>query len=256
MAICKLCKQDKTLLNKSHIIPDFMYRKLGMYDSKHRVHKMEVQEFIKDKKKFKLIPTGEYVGGILCDDCDRRIIGGYESYARKALFGGGGLNPNNNVKVKNCVNPYDGREFAIVENIDYTKFKLFLLSILWRSAISDRTIFSDLKLTDEHIENLREMIYTGNAGATNDYPIITLSYLNDANVAKDIIGQPIRSDNEKGTFITYLIGGFIFIFWITKGLIEINMVKTQTINTNNTMPIMYLPRGQGWNFIMKFANVK
>lgn len=69
MAQCRLCLQEKELINNSHIIPDFLYRDL--YDEKHTMIRTDGL----DLKSARRIQTGEKEGGILCKECDNEIIG-------------------------------------------------------------------------------------------------------------------------------------------------------------------------------------
>lgn len=124
---CKLCcREDENLLKKSHIIPNFMYQYL--FDEQNRIAVVASTELTKKDRKFKTQPTGEYEQGILCSTCDNELKGQYESYAAKALYGKD-ISINNAPKVKRYQNKA-GQKWSVIENIDYHKFKLFLLSIL------------------------------------------------------------------------------------------------------------------------------
>jgi hypothetical protein len=248
---CNLCNQEKELIKKSHIIPDFFYREAGIYDNQHRINKIEVKEFLNSKKVGR-IPTGDYEGGILCADCDNKLIGGLEDYGRKVLFGG--LFNEEAIENQNFKNPTDGLESSLFKNVDYTKFKLFLLSILWRASITKREIFKEARLSASDNEKLRKMLINKDAGKVNEYPIIFLSYLNDQTIPTDVIFQPIRSATKD--IVTFLIGGFIFIYNITDNYQDINEISDLTITPENKMTMMHLPRGSGWDFILRFADLK
>jgi hypothetical protein len=81
MAICKLCLQDKELVD-SHIFPEFMYKPL--YDDEHRFNVLGN----KGEGILKRPPKGIYEK-LLCVECDHNIIGKYENYASKVIFGDG-----------------------------------------------------------------------------------------------------------------------------------------------------------------------
>ena len=92
MPICQLCLQEKKLI-KSHIIPDFLYRRAGMFDN--NFVQTNTVDNIEAGRPARRVPSGEYEFDILCADCDGRIIGGYENYARLASFGDvTRINPN------------------------------------------------------------------------------------------------------------------------------------------------------------------
>ena len=249
---CRLCRKTKPLLKKSHIIPDFFYEQAGLYNDKHQIQKFKIQKKRLDHKAT-FIPTGVYEGGILCSDCDNILLGGLETYGRKVLFGG--LNEKEEIIVRNFKNPDDDLKYSIIENVDYSKFKLFLLSILWRSEISENDIFKDVSFSKELSEHLRKNIFEGNPGKFNDFPIITMSYLRDPNVPSDLIGQPIRSETSKEILVTYLLSGFIFIFVIDPNFTDFERINHITPTEDNRFGIMHIPDGQAWNFIMQYANL-
>jgi hypothetical protein len=253
MATCKLCLQNKKLLKKSHIIPDFMYRETGMYDSSHRIRKFSVQRVFKIITDLFSPPTGEYDKNILCARCDNEIIGHYETYARKALFGGE-LPADENPIVTHHID-LNGKRFSICQNIDYNKFKLFLLSILWRASITQRDFFQYVNLNLEKEEQLRDMILNGNPGEINDFPIFLYTYLNDNSVACDIIGMPIHSIHETIETITFLLGGTFYIFYLGNNRLDPSIIRDQTLNKNNRMLILHIPQGQGWEYILRFAGI-
>lgn len=253
MPICNLCQKEKKLIEKSHIIPNFFYKESGVYNEKHQIHKIEAQEFIKSKK-VRFVPTGEYDGGILCKECDNELIGGLESYGRKILYGG--LSKKEEINCKNFMNPNDGFQYSICENVDYNRFKLFLLSILWRACITKREVFNEAEIDETDKEKIRFMLINNNAGRIDEYPILTLSYLNDETMPTDLIFQPIKSVTPNKTLITFLLGGFVFIFNITEDYLNIKEIEELTITPNNKFTIMHLLKGSAWDFILKFANIK
>ena len=146
---CKLCLLAKPLLNKSHIIPDFMYQEL--FDKDHKIYRLKTS----NTDKYSKVPTGEYDQNILCAECDNVRIGQFEHYASKVLYGGK-LAVSEFPTFINQVNPH-GMKYTYCQNINYKKFKLFLLSILWRASISKRDFFSSVSL-GPHEEIIRQMI--------------------------------------------------------------------------------------------------
>ena len=249
MKKCKLCQLEKPLIKKSHIIPDLFYREAGAYNDKHFIHKIETQNFLKNKS-FSYIPTGEYEGGILCETCENNILGGdLETYGGKVLFGG--LPPENDIRVL-----YNNPEYTTFENVDYKKFKLFLLSILWRTAISKRKTFSESKISADNEEKLRKMIFDGIAGEEVNFPIFILSYLRDKTAPSDLIAQPIKSSTKDNDLITIMLAGFVFIFNITDNYKDVNAIKGLTLTPEGKFTILHIPNGEAEDFILKYANFK
>jgi hypothetical protein len=160
---CRLCGEPKPLIKKSHIIPDFMYD--GMFDDHHQLHKFEPVSYFAGKSNMSRPSSGEYEGGLLCADCDNKRIGHHlEDYAAQFLYSTEALPDIIRPRVTNYRDERDGFGYTIIENADYTRFKLFLLSILWRASISNRKFFDQINL-GELEDVIRHMILN------NDPPI-------------------------------------------------------------------------------------
>src|SRR6266849_5839504 len=111
--ICKLCREDKPLCS-SHIIPEFLYRPL--YDDNHRAIEVSLIP-----KKAHLLQKG-YREPLLCFECEQRI-NKYEVYFRDIWY------------EKKKLPPVVMRQYVEINGIDYTLFKLFHLSIVWRASV-------------------------------------------------------------------------------------------------------------------------
>ncbi len=251
--ICRLCKQDRTLLKKSHIIPDFMYQNL--YDKNHRFHQLIPKKYIEDE--LKSIPkfSGEYDQNILCQKCDNELIGNLESYTAKTMYGGE-LKPQETPETKVLNNPH-GLPFYHISNIDYSKYKLFLLSILWRSAISNRPFFSSVTL-GPHEEQIRLMLLNNDPGNVEDYPIFFMTFLNDSNFPKDIITDPRTTRFKEGGHraIVFIITGVVYVFFTgSKDHKLPDHIKYDTINPNNYFNIYHIPKGSGMRLILSYYGI-
>ncbi len=238
MGKCKLCKESKELLKKSHIIPDFMYK--GLYDEDHKITYATRETFKSNSNKIKRCSSGEYESQILCADCDNKVIGdSLEDYASKIIYG-----KNLSPRIAPISKEYeasDGTIFTNITNINYTKFKLFLLSILWRASISSRPFFSDIKL-GPHEEVIRNMILKGNPGSYTDYPILILSFIKKESVPEDIITKPrkLKTSDGHNTYI-FAIGGLVYIFYINAKYHKLpDVVLEYSLKENNNLKIIHL----------------
>lgn len=246
---CKLCQEDKDLIKKTHIIPEFLYQYL--FDEDHKFVLSKSHELLEPVKKLRFRPTGEYEGGLLCKVCDNEIIGGYESYASSTTFGN--TSKPAEVKVHNYHNG-KGQSWSVCRDIDYKRFKLFLLSILWRASISTRPLFSEVNL-GPHEDIIREMIFHGNAGDESDYPIQIWTTVQNNNFPKDFMFQP-RGAMIKGhqDFIFPISG--LFINFFVSDLPKQESILEQTIKKANTLIIQHLSREQAYGFTFKYLNLK
>lgn len=122
---CKLCKNETKLLKKSHLIPDFMYK--NIYDEEHKLMYISSSKEEGDKKGIGFQYTGEYEKYILCKKCDNEILGKLESYAAFVL--NGGRCSKESAPIYQNIRLPNGSEFALLQNLLYDKFKLFLSSL-------------------------------------------------------------------------------------------------------------------------------
>jgi len=227
---CKLCLKDKELIRKSHIIPDFMYD--GLYDEKHRFHEVTVTKD-KDIITEGFRQTGGYEGEILCQSCDNEVLGKLESYARGVLYGGA---PK---KLQN-VRDDKGMNYTLCEEIGYTKFKLFLLSLLWRASISSLPIFKNVSL-GPHEDRMRQMILDSNPDEPMKYPCVLASYRNLKEAPFQFIGQPGLVKGSDGFKYLFMIGGVLYIFYVSHHNIP-DWVHNCVINKKGELKFLHMTK--------------
>ncbi len=226
--ICNLCLEDKPLLRHSHIIPDFMYQL--MFDDKHFLHRGAVAH----PENMKRVPTGEYEGDLLCHRCDNEIIGEYESYASVALFGGD--LPAQESPIFAATKFPDGLRVIHIEYLNYSKFNLFLLSVLWRASITSRDFFRNVKLGADSEESIRQMLLNGKAGDPFFYPILMVAPQGN-NLPRDVIGEPHEFELDGTIGYNFLMIGINFIYFIGGGEIP-DYVLRATINDADKADIL------------------
>ena len=167
---CKFC-QNESVLCRSHIIPEFLYKNL--YDEKHRMLVVEpslMSETFRQKGYY------EY---LLCNDCEQYFNVNFEQYYANNCFS---IIPEKfNKKPENFRYP----------GLDYSKYKLFILSVFWRILIAKEAPFHHIK-SDEHIQTIQEMLMKQDPGDELDYPLYGYLVVHDREirVMKDIIPTP------------------------------------------------------------------
>lgn len=239
--ICKLCQQEKPLISRSHIIPDFMYE--SIFDEKHFLIKGTSSNLANVDK----VPTGEYDGNILCRECDNDVIGRYENYSSRAFYRGKSQMDNGPTQTDIWINDIRAIQYR---NLDYHKFKLFLLSILWRSSISNREFFRDVDLGSAE-ENIRKMIIKGDAGDDTNYPILIVSFLGNQNIPSEIIGSPHKFKKDQIEGFNYLINGYFYIFFFSFEDLPSFYLDT-SINQSNEMKIIQLQPERTIRFLKQY----
>ncbi len=191
---CKLCFEERDLEN-SHIISEFWYKPL--YDEKHRFHVLSTAP--EDKNVFEQKGIREK---LLCHDCEQ-YFSRLEDYVRKVFYGGVG------VWIKN------DRNKILINGIDYTKFKLFQLSLLWRASVSSHKLFSEVSL-GPHEEKLRRMLVSKNPGEYYDYGCILIGLLMDGSkLMHEMVMQPEPIRIKDFRWFRFVLGGCIWLFIVS-----------------------------------------
>lgn len=152
---CKLCKIEKQLCKKSHILPKHTYNILKKDGYSLRIDKNTINQATKQKDY-----SGIFEQNILCGDCEG-IFNKYETYANNLIY----RNKISSINIENV----DNKIVISGDGYDYKKIKLYFLSILWRSSISSNSFFDQVKLANNVEEELRGMFLDDVHGV--DYPI-------------------------------------------------------------------------------------
>jgi len=244
--ICQLCKKERKLIRQSHIIPDFMYK--GLFNDKHFIAKFNLT----GKCDTKLYPNGYYDSDILCENCDNILIGRLESYAKIVLFGGKRKRSNFH-EIEQEVDIWSNKMLH-VRNVDYKRFKLFLLSVLWKASISKQDIFKHVELGC-HEEIIRKMILDSNPGNENEYPIgIFLLTPNDI-CPTNFITSPFPVGDFDNLSYIFTINGMLINFKIFgEGYMDI--YNRLMIRENNTMEVLVLNKEFTVDFLDKIMKGK
>lgn len=208
---CKLCLEEKPLV-KAHIIPDFIYKNLELYEpdkkGQGRVH-VGIVRNNKFSYNSKGLPTGIYDRDILCADCDGKIIGAYEDYAKKVLSRY--FMDLDKVSFDKVFDAELRRNYLVQRGVDYAKFKLFLLSIFWRGSVSCHGFSSEIDLGVERNEIIRKMILYGDPMEPEDFCSI-LWYMNDRIVHKTFLTNFKRSQEFNSSY-SFVVGNLLFCFF-------------------------------------------
>jgi hypothetical protein len=194
---CKLCLQERELCD-SHIIPEFFYKPI--YDQKHHLNYKPFDPNNLPKKQFEQKGIREK---LLCLDCETKLSR-YEKYVSEI---------------------YDKKLLAIPKNINkvtvikldginYHKFKLFQLSILWRCGITSQEMFSII--LGSHQEILRNMILDDNPGEPDDYGCILSAIVSGGQVLTDFILMEGSPHIETHKCHRIIFGGYIWTYFVSK----------------------------------------
>lgn len=188
---CKLCNEDKELRN-SHIIPESLYKPL--YDEKHRAIQLSNPNGIGEENKRKSLQKG-IREKLLCHDCEQLLNDRYEKYFKKLWFDD-----------KVLPETMDEDCSIRLKDIDYHKFKLFHLSVLFRAAISTLPEFQQVNL-GPHENTLRDIIKNDIFVPDDKYVILCHALTkNNSEIQYGLITNPFKLRQPNG-YISY---GFCF----------------------------------------------
>ena len=182
--LCKLCHIEKKLC-QSHIIPESAYGSL--YDDKHRFFAVS-----NIQKKFNVLQKG-LREPLLCEECEKHL-NKYDRYFADLWY------------LNGAAPSISKQELITIDNIEYHRFKLFHMSILWRAGVASRDEFLAVDL-GQHEEKLRNLILGDNPGDPTQYAIFgyVLASPNDCHVYQSLLAEPVAVDLNH-------LQGFHFVF--------------------------------------------
>ena len=240
-APCKLCSKTAKLLRKSHVIPKFMYN--GIQDELNR---MIVADFNSLDAKPKFQQSGYSDKYVLCAKCDNELIGKLERYIALVLFGGRSAEQ---LAFENGVGP-DGIKSIIIKNIDYARFKLCLLSILWRAHISPNKFFKNVDL-NENAEPIRQMLLTNDPKDDIEYKISMVAVKNHEGLLRMVFDPAIVQIGNGYVAIFFINGIFYFIDLIPSSGFAV--FQKHFLNKSGNYEVMLLDGQQAAAFMSAFG---
>ena len=191
VGLCRLCLANGSVLMDSHILPEFTYRPI--YNAKGRAvaidPKRRVQQYTVQQG------PREY---LLCAHCE-------SAFSRLETYSAGVLR---NIPATTGTSP--GGRIAI-PGVDYTRFKLFQLSMLWRASVATHAWFAAVKLADQHEETLRQMLFTETPGEPHEYGCV-LGTIVRPNSLHTLTRSPFEFLMEGHPAIQFIVCG---LFWLS-----------------------------------------
>lgn len=193
---CALCCLPKPL-QESHIFPEFLYR--HVYSGEGKGHRfIVIPSHPKDNVSLEQSGLKEK---LLCWDCEQKI-GQWDNYASQLLHGGTGFWAENK----------PGR--IVCTGVEYAKFKLFQMSLIWRAGVSRQAAFIGTSL-GHHTERLRSMIYASDPGKPHDYPCLFILQPDLFSTLKGCMWAPMQGKAGGHTVYVALAGGLFWFFIVS-----------------------------------------
>ncbi|MEM9406734.1 MAG: hypothetical protein AAGA81_11910 [Acidobacteriota bacterium] len=163
--VCALCKRTRDL-KRSHIVPEFVYGPI--YDDGH-----SAVGVLATPRGPRSRPVQQGVWErLLCEDCEIALNRWETPSARlwRFLRGEG---PDDHYQARAIQSP-GGNTAVEVSGVDYPSFKLFLMSLLYRMAVSARPEYQKVHLDDEPLKRLRNGLLAGEPGTQAFFPTTVL----------------------------------------------------------------------------------
>ncbi len=148
-----------------------MYK--GLWGKDHKL----IQVNLNNLQKNKTTRTGLFDKNILCAECDNHLLGKLETYVSTAIYNLGNSNIRKQIITEDIVGK-DGFRSIRYHNLDYSKVKLFFLSILWRSHISSLPFFEPVQL-GIYAERIRKMLLNNDPGEEDSLETTIIKFEDD-----------------------------------------------------------------------------
>ncbi|MBL1280439.1 MAG: hypothetical protein COA33_009215 [Fluviicola sp.] len=245
--VCKLCLEEKPLIKTSHILPDFLFADL--FDEKHKLRALEMKELLSKSPRISKPSTGDYEGGILCNDCDNQIIGQYETYASNVIKNN--LSANKKVAFEN--QNFAGTKSIQVRNLNYKKSKLFLTSLLWRASITSLDRYKNIEL-GPYGEPLRLELINGILSESSIFQINIIEF-EQVDEFTSFIGLPVKHKVDNTTYYSIIIKGYLIIYFLKENRLSKTMADYK-LTDRGELVIPQMPHEQVKGFIFGYAGVK
>ncbi|TDU73145.1 hypothetical protein EI77_01613 [Prosthecobacter fusiformis] len=258
IAKCGLCDEERAL-NHSHVVPD-LFIKLVESDrvtgaagqTKPHVILATTGESGKKKGVYPAqrgsweskIGIKEY---LFCAKCESKLSV-WETYARDVLYGnspapcpklelGVSIIDRVDPRLRQSAQLHDLRS---VKDIEYKKFKLFQLSLLFRAGIANAKQFSAVNLGDKHIQRLRGMLLNDDPGDVLQYPCMMISLIEGSWSFEDLIMDPVGGrDKIAGLFSYHMtLGGYIWIFEVSSHKASSEASYALNLSGDMLIPVM------------------
>jgi len=175
-----------------------------LYDKKHRAPYLK-PNWKGEYKRVKLLQKGMREK-LLCDDCEQLLNNRYEKHFKEIWFDQMAL-PRVMPSNRN----------VIIRNLDYQKFKLFHLSILFRASVSSLPEFRNVSL-GAHEELIRRIIIDDQHTPENEYIILCHAVTKpNSEIQYGLITSPFKL-RQHGGYLSYgfCFGGCVWYYFVDK----------------------------------------
>jgi hypothetical protein len=145
-------------------------------------------------------PKGVYEK-LLCEDCEAKLSD-WETHGREVIFGGTEI----------TVERQEGR--ILIGNLEYDRFKLFQISLLWRTAVSSRKEVPNIDL-GPHEPRMRKMLLNENPGPPHRYGCVKFQVPDRTELLAHAVIPPEKTKVGAHHCYRCIFGGLIWVFFVS-----------------------------------------
>lgn len=150
MPQCRLCHQEAEL-RESHILPKFLYQSL--LNNNRQIMAITGH----GHRGWKPLQDGEKEN-LFCERCEQHFNQHFEKPFRELWL-----------ETKPLPNPWSDSSARSI-TVDYSTFKLFHLSVLYRASVTSLPTFDNVEL-GAHTEKIRKLLLNRDPGKFYEYPV-------------------------------------------------------------------------------------
>ena len=234
MEMCQLCLKESKLC-KSHIFPEFMYE--NTYDKNNKFFEFDLSNSYGNKYRSK-----GFYEKLLCRNCEE-LINVYEIYAHDLIY--------------NKARPLiaENRSWIKIPEYDYDKFKLFILSLIWRCSISSLDFFESVNL-GRYEEELRDILLNQKSTLVNFFPCIISQTHIDHKMPNGYFLKPCPYNTVSDDKTIYQFFADGIFFYIGVGAVFVDAFPKGSSVAPESLRISYSSVTDFDEFIKLFVNLK
>lgn len=222
VATCQLCHRDRELRN-SHIVPEFLYAEL--YNDKNHLMGINGQ----GNRGWRALQKGVREP-LFCESCEQHFNEYFEKPFREQW-----------VIAQPLPNPWTDPDEVHWIDVNYSSFKLFHLSVLFRAGVSTLPTYGEVSL-GRHQEALRQLLLKRNPGEFWQYPIFAHAVVHHK--TKRLV--PMVSQSQRSSFAVQRCYGIMYggaEWWICVSSHRNYEFEKAALQPNGRMPFHAVP----WN---------
>ncbi len=213
---CKFCGNESTLV-KAHVIPAGFFRRIMREKGTLEVITNKAGEYTKRSQ------VGEY-DRIVCNGCEASWQE-WDNYVQQLLA---------EEPLNGRARYHDNRKICyVVDNYEYSKLKLFFISMVWRASVSRRKFFKRVSL-GQFEDIAKKHIMNSDPGCSEDFSVVVSKF--DHPLAKGIL-DPHMYENSGVNYVRFYMASYMADIKVDHKLTP-NQLSKLTITRNNPLYII------------------